>query len=292
MQRSLIKYLNAVINNNNPEFRELIKELFDIDNFIGQIIIATHSPSIILDDYKQIERFYSSNRKTKIISGCQLNLDAQLQKHMFLHFPFIKEAFFSRCAIFGEVISEYASFPLFGKKLQIEFDDLGICVLQARGDAIAQLIQLADRFGIHSIGIKDKDDSTEKPILPNLFLTTKRDFEEELVQLIETGKESVLKEILLQFEPLGINTIVQAGALNKHAVKTYKIVSSDFTSNLKLADIAPTDKTTLKAFYVTWLSTKKSYPLGRLIGETLSCEDIPLVYQTIIIEAQKLVTSA
>ena len=48
MQRSLIKYLNNVITNNNADFKTLIKELCDIDEFIGQVIVVTHSPNILL----------------------------------------------------------------------------------------------------------------------------------------------------------------------------------------------------------------------------------------------------
>ena len=42
MQRSLIKYLNKVINNEDSDLKLLIKELFGIDKLDGQIIIATH----------------------------------------------------------------------------------------------------------------------------------------------------------------------------------------------------------------------------------------------------------
>src|SRR5574344_686363 len=61
MQRSLIKYLNRVINNQDSDLSILIKELFDIDRFDGQIIVATHSPSIILNDFRQIIRLYKDN---------------------------------------------------------------------------------------------------------------------------------------------------------------------------------------------------------------------------------------
>ena len=93
MQRSLIKYLNSIINNHNPEFTRLIKELFDIDLFIGQIIVVTHSPNIILDDYRQIIRFYMERGAIKVVSGTMLTLSPQLEKHLYLNFPYIKEAF-------------------------------------------------------------------------------------------------------------------------------------------------------------------------------------------------------
>ena len=289
MQRSLIKYLHAIINNQNSEFKHLIKELFDIDEFIGQILVVTHSPNIILNDYKQIIRFYSVGGVTKIISGSDFTLSEQLHKHLHLHFPFIKEAFFSRCAIFVEGDSEFASFPHFGQKLSIEFDDLGICVMQAGGDAIPQLMELAANFGIPSVGITDKDDGTKVPVLPKHFTTNFRDFEEEIIALIDSGKENILRAIMCDLDSLGINRELDIQAINKRAYRKYGIVSSPFTANLKLSDISLTDINGLKAYYITWFSINKSYPLGMIIGEHLTEIEIPAIYKQVINEAKTLV---
>ena len=292
MQRSLIKYLNSIICNKNANFKQLVKELFDIDEFIGQIIVVTHSPNIILNDYKQIVRFYSERGVTKIVSGSEITLTEQLQKHLYLHFPFIKEAFFSRCAIFVEGDSEFGCFPSFGQKLAIEFDDLGICVLQARGEAIHQLIELANKFGIQSVGVTDKDDGTKTPTLTNHFETNLRDFEAELISIIDTGKESILRIILCGLDSSGINREMDIKALNKRAHKKHGIGATPFTQNLILANIVSTDLENLKAFYLTWFSINKSYPLGLLIGEHLPLTEVPVIYQTVIKEAKKLVENA
>ena len=49
-QRSLIKKIEELMNNENQVFVDLLKELFDVDGVIGQIFIATHSPNILLND--------------------------------------------------------------------------------------------------------------------------------------------------------------------------------------------------------------------------------------------------
>ena len=67
---------------------------------------------------------------------------------------------------------------------------LCICVVQARGAAIPQLIELTKHYGIYSIGITDKDDSDNPPSLPNHFETTLRDFEEEIISLIDNGRKT------------------------------------------------------------------------------------------------------
>jgi putative ATP-dependent endonuclease of OLD family len=297
MQRSLIKYLNSVITNKNAEFKTLIRELFDIDEFIGQVIVVTHSPNILLNDYKQIIRFYSELGVTKIISGSQFNLGEQLHKHLYLHFPFIKEAFFSRCAIFVEGDSEFSSFPLFGKKLSIEFDDLGICVIQAGGDAIHQLIELAIEFGIPSVGVSDKDNGTSPTTLHNHFQTNLRDYEEEIVcHLIDSGKEELLRNILKDKDERWLTRKLEKESLNKRLFSKsgqdkYNLGISKFEVDLILTNIDLDDLVSLKSFYLTWFILNKSYPLGMLIGQHLSISEIPAIYQTVITEAKKLVAN-
>lgn len=287
MQRSLIKYLNNIISNKNVEFQQLVKELFDIDGFNGQIIVATHSPNILLNDYTQIIRLYPKNGITNIKSGSQVILTEKHSKRLHMHFPSIKEAFFSRCVIFVEGDSEESSFSHFAEKMSIDFDELGISVIQSRGGevtAIKLLIDLVSKFDIPSTGIGDRDNNS--PVLPPLYLTTKKDFEEELISLIDNGKESVLSEIVEEFD--SDNAIVQINSLNKYAVKAYNIQPTNFISDLRLLDILETDILNLKAFYLTWFAGKKSYPLGKLIGEKLLIDEIPLVYKTVIAKAVEL----
>ena len=288
MQRSLIKYLNKIIKNEDSEFHLLIKELFGIDKFIGQIIIATHSPNIILNNYKQIIRLYEHENETKIISGCNLLLGEQLEKHLFLHFPFIKEAFFSRCAIFVEGDSEYGSFPFFGAKLGVDFDDLGISVIQAGGDSIIQLIELADKFGIPCVGINDSDGNTESSERANLFKTNKYDFEDELMFLIDENKEDTLRKILIEYDSLGVNRELEPKAINKRAHKKYKYLTDPIDIKLKLSEIERNNIIQLKSYYSTWFSINKSQPLGRLIGMTLEESEIPQIYKDVIMRAKSL----
>lgn len=77
-QRSLIRKIKALIENNNQEFLNLLKDLFDIDGLTGQIFIATHSPNILLDNYRQFIRLYKStgtDSQLKIVSGMNVVID-------------------------------------------------------------------------------------------------------------------------------------------------------------------------------------------------------------------------
>ena len=288
MQRSLIKYLNKIIANQNSDFQQLIKQLFDIDSFNGQIIIATHSPNILLNDYRQVIRLYPDNG-TKIKSGSQVILLDKEAKRLHMHFPYIKEAFFSRCVIFVEGDSEESSFPDFAAKMSIDLDELGISVIQSRGGEVAAiklLIELAQKFDIPATGIGDRDN--QAAVAPPLYLTLKKDFEEELVSLIDAGKEGFLEDIVKEFE--GENVTVQTGQLNKYAFKAYNLVAVPYTADLKLADIPKSDIIKLKGFYLSWFAGNKSYPLGKLIGEKIDVGDIPPIYKTVINQAVTLAT--
>jgi len=288
MQRSLIKYLNNIINNDNPDFKSLIRELFGIDKFIGQIIIATHSPSIILSNYKQIIRLYEDENDTKIISGCNIHLNEQLEKHLLLHFPFIKEAFFSRCVIFVEGDSEFGSFPYFGLQCGADFDDFGISVIQARGNSINQLLDISESFGIPAVGIRDSDGDNSPAGRDNFFKTQKRDFEEELMFLIDNGKENILRDIIKEYDSQGENRELDKKAINKRAHKKYGYLTKPIDHNLKLSDIDITNISHLKSYYITWFSINKSQPLGRLIGMKLHESDIPQIYKDVILKAKSL----
>jgi len=290
MQRSLVKYLKSIINNNNQNFKELIKELFGIDKINGQIIIATHSPSILLNDYKQIIRFYvDEQQKTKIISGQGLSLSAQHSNLLLLSFPFIKEAFFSKAVIFVEGVSEEGSFDSFASKLDINLDDLGIGVIQTKGGSIGTIkiyVELASKFKIKAIGIGDKDNisSVNHPI----YITNKRDFEDEIVSLLDIGKESILRELVIQHE--NENAMIQFTKLNK-CIRTYSLTTTEYTQNLRLSDLPNTDLTNLKPFYLAWFSNNKGYPLGKLISEKLGASEIPDIYKTVINKAKELLTN-
>lgn len=95
-QRSLMKKLTSLMNNENGEFVLLLKELFGIDGLIGQIFLATHSPNILLNDYSQFIRLYSNNSFLEIVSGKSITFedDPKMYKHLLHNFIYLKEAMF------------------------------------------------------------------------------------------------------------------------------------------------------------------------------------------------------
>jgi putative ATP-dependent endonuclease of OLD family len=117
LQRSLIGYYNRILRNEDAEFLDLLKTCFDVDGIDGQLIIVTHSTDALVGDYRNLIRFYKGEEKTAVVSGYALRpiagtnnegrIKTENEKHLIMHFPEIKEAFYAKCAILIEGETEY-----------------------------------------------------------------------------------------------------------------------------------------------------------------------------------------
>ena len=183
-QRSLIRKIKALIENNNQEFLNLLKDLFDIDGLTGQIFIATHSPNILLDNYRQFIRLYKStgtDSQLKIVSGMNVVIDDKLYKHMLHNFIYLKEAMFSKCIIFVEGDTENGAIPVFAERMGLDMDERGIGVIKLDGaDSVKRCMALYKSFGIKSIAIIDKDKKESYGSEPDIYFTKANDYEEDV----------------------------------------------------------------------------------------------------------------
>lgn len=183
-QRSLIRKIKALIENNNQEFLNLLKDLFDIDGLTGQIFIATHSPNILLDNYRQFIRLYKStgtDSQLKIVSGMNVVIDDKLYKHMLHNFIYLKEAMFSKCIIFVEGDTENGAIPVFAERMGLDMDERGIGVIKLDGaDSVKRCMALYKSFGIKSITLIDKDKKESYSSEPDIYFTKANDYEEDV----------------------------------------------------------------------------------------------------------------
>jgi len=292
MQRSIVKYIKGIIQNEDDEFVSLVKVLFDIDKIDGQAIIVSHSPTILLNQYRYVVRFYRENSKIKIISGSDIRLDESTEKHLLKNFSYIKEALFSRCAILVEGDTEYAALPLWSEKLIGDLDQLGISVIQVGGSgSIPPVSRLLDELKIPNVSIVDRDcyenNNTYYEQVDDLIITDHRDFEEELVEhLISKEKEGILFEIVMEREFNGLDKEMQNLKIIQIADK-YEINVSWEDKNYSFLEIkdSSSDKNLFKAMFLSWLD-KKSILLGRTIGEIINKELIPNRYKETIEQAK------
>lgn len=302
LQRSLINYYKRILHNEDSEFAELLKTLFNVDGISGQLIIVTHSTDALLGDYRNLIRFYKCGDGTSVISGYVLRpiagannegrIKAENEKHLIMHFPEIKEAFYAKCTILVEGETEYGCMNAFANKMGIPLDDYGICVINARGEgSIKPLRELLAFFAIPSIVIYDGDVQNGQTSSPDKFFTTEPCFEIEVVKTLYTaGNTGIVRQIALDIDNRA-NTIELD---EKFVRKGFNKMCIDTTGYIpkKLIDVDDNDRDDFCRMFSAWFIAKKGVLLGRIIGEAIPAENIPACYSDAIQKAREVATNA
>lgn len=280
LQRTLMKDILKIASGQDEEFNSILNHLFGIDEFSGQILIATHSPNIISDDYKKLIRMYSEQGNTNVVNAKKLTLNPRERKHLLMQFEYLKEAIFARGVIIVEGESEYGSFKLFGDTLGIDFDREGIALIKASGaESIIPLMELFEKLKIANVGVMDKDKKLEKniPDRDNLIFTSQLCFDSEIVyRLIKKNRTDILENILTEYDSKGLERSMQEKALNR-AIEKFKIKKISADRAYKFSELTPDDKM-YPVIYITWFSVNKGILLGKTIGENMDKIMIPPCY--------------
>ena len=287
MQRNLMNNLDRIINNKDEKFMELLKMCFDLDGIIGQIIICTHSPNILSDNYQEYVRLYKKKNIICAKSGINVIFSTDEEKHLLAHMQDIKESFFSKVVLIYEGISEIGSIPYFAKKINIDLDLYKIAIIGAGGKTSIPLIEkVIAEFGIDVICVLDKDDGNN--IKQEYIYTNDRDFECDLVnKLCLNDSLNELIEIIELYEENGKNKNFQRKKLeiNNEKIGLQLIIDKDYTINQAIS----TGNTNLiKLILISWLWKTKDMVRGRLLGKQISKNNIPEVYINSLNKAKEI----
>ena len=287
MQRNLMNNVKKIINNEDNNFLELLKTCFDIDGIIGQLIICTHSPNILSNNYKEYIRIFKENDQIFTKSGIDIAFETDEEKHLLAHIQDIKECFFSNVVLIYEGISEIGSIPYFAQKLNIDLDYLKIATIDAGGKTSIPLIEkIIKNFGIKVICVMDKDD--ENDLNPEYIYTNDRDFECDIVnKLILNDAIDELIEVIELYEKNEKNKDFQKTKLENNKEKLGIQISIDKNYTINQA-IATENKKLIKLILISWLWKTKNMVRGRLLGEQLSRNNIPEVYKISLEKAKEL----
>lgn len=304
LQRSLISYYDRIAQNQDAEFKQLLKDTFGIDGIKGQLIVVTHSTDSLVGDYRNIIRFYQSNNLTHAICGTELvpkpgqdsdnTISEKNEKHLIMNFPELKESFYAKCAIIVEGETEFGCLPYFAKTINCPLDDKGISLINARGSqSIAPIKQLLELYRIPCITVYDGDVKEQKEIdlsrkSGNEFYTQMPCFEFEIVdELLSHNEYDLLDDIIAFFDPNATSTIMDKDFIKK-SFKKMEIPLDEY-KDICLADIRSGDANLSNnekiALYSAWLLAKKGVVLGRVIGRCLKEEQIPETYKKAIHKA-------
>jgi len=284
LQRTLISDIQNLANGNDEKFNNLLSTQFGITSINAQIIITTHSPNILFDDYHKIIRMYKNENRTMAVSCDELSLNEGEEKQLYAQFMYIKEAVFSRAAIIVEGESEYASFGIFARKMGVYFDREGIALLKAGGaESIMPIMAMLKKLSIPSVGVIDRDKKIEKnlPDSENLFYTTTLCFDSEVVRfLMKHGRTDVIERIITEEKANGLTRKLQKRNIQKKADK-FKYKGVLINNDMSVSDSIGDEKM-YELLCVTWFSNEKGILFGRIIAENIDERDIPAQYKKAI----------
>lgn len=259
-----MKKINDLLNNKNESFIKLIKGLFNIDGLAGQIFIATHSPNILLNDYKQFLRIYkdSTTQTIKVASGNSFNLDVKLYKHLLHNFLYLKEATFSKKVVFVEGDTESGAIPIFAERKKFDLDENGVGVIKLDGaDSVEYCMELYKLFGIETYAIIDADKKERYHSNANIFFTTEVDYEEDVFASFELKEYlTCCKELDILQSMIGI-------------IKKYK-PDLDISKFKEDPSIIELDETTAKSI----MTESKDSQLKKLKDSKNACKGAILAY--------------
>lgn len=288
MQRSVINDIRKIIENRDSKFLKLLKEVFDIDYIFGQLIVVTHSPNIISNDFHEIIRIDYQNNNIKAYTDDNSNLNNVDEKNFKLLGDKIKEIFFSKACILVEGSTERITIPIFAKELEINLDDLNIGIIQADGGkTIPSVSKVLEHFGIKTVSIVDSD-LVKKAKHPEVFdkcLKTEYNFfEEDYVRnLIKNNRIHVLYKLML--DTSNTEYIVQKGTIESTSKKLE--ISEYEIKDYKIKDLfKDSDNKKKVLIFTSWLTKNKDVEFNTTLAENSKAIDIPYIYRKALEKAE------
>lgn len=289
LQRAVLNYYRQIATNENEEFLALLRDVFNINGLLGQLFVVTHSTDALVDDYRHIIRLYRDEHNMVCAAcGVTFNFPNEVEKHLIMHFPEAKEALYARCIILVEGETEYGSFAGFGKKLGVDFDYFGICLINARGESsISKLQKLFNRFAIPTVALYDRDvEGKYAKAHSNIFYTDEICFEMDFVtHLLSLRKRSIMdaiiKDIIDDARPMVTKDMARRGYA-KLGITKNQIVQRC------LPNISARKLDDLHIYYFSWFYANKGVIVGRRISQFLEAEMIPPAFIAVIERAKAL----
>lgn len=287
MQRAVLAYVQRIMNNQDPFFLNLLQRLLGIDGLDGQVFVVTHSTDALINDYHSIIRLYwDDGRQVQAACGAAFHFDREIEKHLIMHFPEVKEALYARCAILVEGETEYGSFGYFGRTLGADFDRYGICLINARGESsIAKIAQLVRRFRVPAVCLYDRDVMEKQRPSPYVFYTDHICYEMDVVRACLAVRARDRLDAVIQ--DAAENGTRVSSALVKKACQKMGIPRANHSPR-KLENISSRDQKAQIFYYFAWLYGNKGVIIGRALGLGLAEREIPPAFRRIIEAAVRL----
>ncbi|MBT3322464.1 MAG: AAA family ATPase [Anaerolineae bacterium] len=285
-------YLHPHMQRHIVNFFRNLQKLWAERGYHLQIVITTHSPSILnrfgiselvlLKEKKNIvdvSRWHEKSleelatslqpdetKRGKLVSQIQLQLDFFLTLYA--------DSFFSSFVIIVEGETEEGAIPEWAKssKLEFDFDLYGISVIRFQNMRLGSMI--LKEFKIAHVIVADGGDNHNFTNIPEdlLFLSDKKAFEKTVVDA--ANAQTLLKALIAKdsIERNQKRAIDIAGKINEFkGVKTLE----EILELLNGESISDTSMHIFSKELVKWLAASKGIMLGKLIAQNTTAEEIP-----------------
>lgn len=289
LQRSILNYYKSIVTNQNELFLDLLKKLFNIDGLLGQLFIVTNSTDALVDDYRHIIRLHKDEEGlVRAACGMDFNFPKEVEKHLIMHFPEMKEPLYARAVILVEGETEYGAFAGFAQQLESDFDYYGICLINARGEAsIDKLYRLFTAFGVPGVCLYDRDvEAHYGHKKPYVFYTDTICFEMDVVShVLGQNKRKLLDAIIEDLEDSRGDRVTSD--MIRKAIGKLGPMHQNY-SGRQLKHISDRKYKDLLFYYFAWFYAHKGVLVGRRIAERLTGVLIPPAFIRVIDNAKAM----
>lgn len=288
LQRSLLHFYRDIVANQSRLVKDLLSYFLGVDGLEGQLFVVTHSTDCLIDDYHHIVRLYRDG-KGRVLAACgaEFSFAPDVEKHLVMHFPEVKEALYARSVLIVEGETEYGAFFEFGKTLGVHFDYVGISLINARGESsIARIAELFSRFGLGTVKLYDSDVREQIGDMPDTFFTEGPCFELDVVRHLLANRG--LKQLRSVVRLIGGSDGQVRREMATKAARKWKPDGKRYFGAKKLKNISGRDTDGLQFYYFAWFYSNKGVIVGRALGKTLTAEMIPRSFRQAIERAAEL----
>ena len=291
-------------------FLEKVQSLWEKDGYHLQIIITSHSPSIVcrfkpseLVHLRKFEGDVQANKwgdddLMKIVQlqesavSKQGKVQQQLEQCLEYFMERYADVFFSNLIIVVEGFSEEGAVPVWASKLTdpFDFDHFGVCFLNTQGGKLKYYLRILESFHLDYVVLYDKGDKHEIEWVDEqlVFPTNGKAFEESVI--LSANLENLI-EALIEVESSTTNE-------TRLADIRYRIVSlsevadwDDVINKLKTKQIPPGDIENLQKTIFNGLTSRKSLFMGRSIAKHTGENEIPENIKSMFMFSRKLIHS-
>lgn len=275
------------------------------DGYTVQIILTTHSPSILSRiDKSEIVLLKKENDGTckaitfnnKFIEELKKDISSDQIKHFDHIFRMYPEIFLSRGVIIVEGKTEFGAIPEFAKIMNdVDLDELGLSIVNAESkDAVKPLYTIISRFA-SCVAIRDNEGiNSDENLINNdhepYYKTDYKDYEEEIVQSVNNLR---LVKILIEIDTEPNNDNKYLKLLRQFVPETRSMDIINILENwesLDFSDFSTNTNDRLSQELIKSLKDNHKTSLSAsIICSKLNDNEIPSCYKKILFKAKELV---